>query len=127
LHLSSAESLKNPIFATGAGLIVKGYEILKEQGGFHFEEDTPIFTELKQEIVQEEVVEEEISVLDQFENQLKEESVQLEESPYVSETSRTSFSNEKKKGSSWINSMAQKVNDWFSDDSINNDDDFKQN
>lgn len=126
LHASSAESLKNPIFATGAGLIVKGYEILKEQGGFHYEEPAPVFIESKQEVVNEIVVEEEISVLDQFENQMKEESIQVEESPYVSEASKPSFSNEKKKSGSWINSMAQKVNDWFSDESINNDDDFKR-
>lgn len=129
LHNSTSDSLKNPVFATGVGLIIKGYEAMKEEGRLLLIEDGVIVSEVKSEPVVASVVEEKIieaPVLESMNTEMEINFETPEVSPYV-QPAPPVVVNKKAPKRQWWERLVQNTNDWFSDESINNDNDFKRN
>jgi cell division protein FtsA len=116
-HLAkdNIDDLKNPMYATGLGLIIKGWEEMVEQKGISINrlkrdivvEPTPVVAETTP-IVAEVVVEDVAPAIEQ-------EPKPLQEPRHIPEPQAH------KRKDSWIKGLLTNVKDWFEDESVNND------
>ncbi|MFN8309636.1 MAG: cell division protein FtsA [Chitinophagales bacterium] len=109
LSKGTKDELKNPIYATGIGLIIKGFEELNEQ-------ERELNRRKPKQVVQEVV---EIPV----QQTVAEPEQELVEAEQTSEPVYKQPADEqhKKKNTSWIKGLLTNVKDWFEDESVNND------
>jgi cell division protein FtsA len=115
------EELKNPIFATGVGLIIKGYDYLREQGLL-----TLIDNEINEpEVVIQPTVKKVIATLPQeeeidldFDTEEVESTVEIKQD-LVNEVPI------KPRKRNWWDKLVDNTNEWFGDERVNSDNDFK--
>jgi len=120
-HLAkdTKEELKNPMYATGIGLIIKGIEEANEQGlvELNLRKDTMV-----KEIIQPIIFEQPKEIIETD----KQEFVEVEtEQEIVHEVQpqivQPSFRIDKPKENSWMKGLLISMKDWFEDDSVNKD------
>ena len=110
LAKDTKEELKNPMYATGMGLIIKGIEELDDQLrslNKRRSEET-VLTKAPVEVA---VVEEKQAPIEAAETRV----------PEYAEVERTVQAPVKKKKDSWVKGLLTNVKDWFEDDSVNKD------
>lgn len=109
------DQLKNPILSTGIGLIIKGYDDLREEGKLRFVEEEAIVAE---PVIKQVVLEQPISVapIVEAEKEMVETMVEKEEE-------QTTYYEQPRKERSkpFWSAWAKSAKDWFKDDSIHND------
>jgi len=114
------DELKNPIFATGVGLIIKGYDELRERGELRFVEE---FVEVPQVEVKEEVI---VAPVQQMEEVVEEHYEEEIESPYVASempkaTEHPEMNHTSKRKTHWWSGLLKSTQKWFDDESIHSD------
>jgi cell division ATPase FtsA len=117
---NTKEELKNPMYATGIGLIIKGIEEANEQGleNLNLLKDrvvpivaSPVFFE---EQKKEEVADvKEMETVESIQEEVAEAPQPVRKQMVVP--------NERPKRDSWIKGLLTNVKDWFEDDSVNKD------
>ncbi len=117
---NTKEELKNPMYATGIGLIIKGIEEVNEQGleNLNLLKDrvvpivaSPVFFE---EQKKEEVADvKEMETVESIQEEVAEAPQPVRKQMVVP--------NERPKRDSWIKGLLTNVKDWFEDDSVNKD------
>jgi cell division protein FtsA len=111
LAKDTKEELKNPMYATGMGLIIKGIEELDEQ-----------FKTLNKRKVEETVTAKTVAVetspVEEKQTQVEARETSIPEPVEVSDAPQAPM---KKKKDSWVKGLLTNVKDWFEDDSVNKD------
>ncbi len=114
------EELKNPIFATGVGLIIKGYDQLREEGLLKIVEEELVFEKgVEQVVVPQTVIEEE-----ELEIELDFEE-EVEETPIEQKKEVRQEAPAQQRQKKWWDKLIENTHEWFGDERVNSDNDFK--
>jgi cell division protein FtsA len=115
------EELKNPIFATGVGLIIKGYDYLREQGLL-----TLIDNEINEpEVVVQPTVKKVIATLPQEEEIDLDFDTEEVESTVEVKQEVVNEAPVKPRKRNWWDKLIDNTHEWFGDERVNSDNDFK--
>ena len=116
LAKDTKEDLKNPMYATGMGLIIKGIEELDEQYRYlnkhKTEEPIPAKVIIETPIVETKAAPVQIEVEEEVEETVVQERVEM---------AQPTQAPVRKKKDSWVKGLLTNVKDWFEDDSVNKD------
>ena len=116
LAKDTKEDLKNPMYATGMGLIIKGIEELDEQYRYlnkhKTEEPIPAKVIVEVPVAEVKATPVQIEVEEEVEETVVQERVEM---------AQPTQAPVRKKKDSWVKGLLTNVKDWFEDDSVNKD------